>query len=498
MTRTLADYSAACARYWADDCDVGYSQPGRLELWNGIDWAGWLTTSPVQCDCSSMVMAAVNCGFYEANSGQPPSGGWVPTDAWTGNLRRYLTERGYSDISDSWTGNAPPGGFRRGDVILSEAASGGVGHVAMSLSDGEYPILAEAWIDGVGDIMGDYGPDGQGDSGGEVRTCAWGDHPYTRRAQWTHCLRPPAIGGGSSASAPAAEPATRSGAAGYRLSAIQVAVLRAADAVGCPWWAALACLWMETGEYGANIFGHDVGGAYYGGGEVTEAKFRDFYRLITDGYTSNGVGPLQITYPGYFTRDPGRAWWDPQRSAEVGCEIIRDLIRSEGDSYEDLRRVGSRYNSGNASDAYYSYGVTFSERCRSWYEYGRPPFPDGSGYVAGGISSGGGVYTDITAIQRAVHADVDNVCGPDTRARVDAVRQASAWGGGIGGSDYSVEWTQGVVGTEQDGIWGDASEAAHDRTVIAIQIAVGAEPDGIWGPDTDARVRSALDGAEQA
>ena len=61
-----------------------------------------------------------------------------------------------------------------------------------------------------------------------------------------------------------------------------------------------------------------------------------------------------------------------EKSSEVGCSILRDLIKSEGDSYEALRRVGSRYNSGNAQSAYQSYGVPFSNACRFWYNYGRP------------------------------------------------------------------------------------------------------------------------------
>ena len=113
---------------------------------------------------------------------------------------------------------------------------------------------------------------------------------------------------------------------------------------------------------------------------------------------------------------------------------------------------------------------------------------------AAGRSSATG-YRDITALQRAVGADPDSVAGPDTRQRVDAVRQASAWCGER--FPYGVEYAQAVVGTYVDGIWGDDSREAHDSTVVAVQVAVGADPDGIWGPDTDARVVDALDHAEQ-
>ena len=105
-------------------------------------------------------------------------------------------------------------------------------------------------------------------------------------------------------------------------------------------------------------------------------------------------------------------------------------------------------------------------------------------------------YTDITALQRAVGADPDNVLGPDTRQRILAVASASEWGGVT--FPMGVEFTQSVVGTDADGIWGPASEAAHDRTVEAIQAAVGAYQDEIYGAATNAAVNIALAGAETA
>lgn len=104
-------------------------------------------------------------------------------------------------------------------------------------------------------------------------------------------------------------------------------------------------------------------------------------------------------------------------------------------------------------------------------------------------------YADIRALQEAVRAVVDNVAGPDTRKRVDAVRQASKWGGVK--FPYGVEFAQQVVGTDPDGIWGEHSGTCHDATVAAIQRAVGATVDEIWGDQTDRLVNLALNGAEQ-
>lgn len=104
--------------------------------------------------------------------------------------------------------------------------------------------------------------------------------------------------------------------------------------------------------------------------------------------------------------------------------------------------------------------------------------------------------TDITALQRAVGADPDNVLGPDTRQRILAVAAASIWGGNE--FPFGVEYTQRVVGTTPDGIWGENSEAAHDNTVGLIQAAVGAYQDEIYGAATNAAVSIALAGAETA
>ena len=104
--------------------------------------------------------------------------------------------------------------------------------------------------------------------------------------------------------------------------------------------------------------------------------------------------------------------------------------------------------------------------------------------------------TDITALQRAVGADPDNILGPDTRQRILAVAAASTWGGNE--FPFGVEYTQRVVGAEPDGIWGENSEAAHDAIVGRIQAAVGAYQDEIYGAATNAAVNIALAGAETA
>lgn len=119
--------------------------------------------------------------------------------------------------------------------------------------------------------------------------------------------------------------------------------------------------------------------------------------------------------------------------------------------------------------------------------YAAPPAPAAPAPTPG--------CSDITALQRAVRADPDNVAGPDTCKRIMAVYHASGWGGRE--FPFGIAYAQQVVGADPDGIWGRDSNAAHDRTVEAIQRAVGADVDGIWGPETDRKVANALNNAEQ-
>ena len=77
-----------------------------------------------------------------------------------------------------------------GDALLSERASGGVGHVALHIGGG---VLAEAWIDSHGSDGWDDPDEPVGDqTGQETRQIPYADHPYTAAGLWIHILRPPA------------------------------------------------------------------------------------------------------------------------------------------------------------------------------------------------------------------------------------------------------------------------------------------------------------------
>lgn len=210
MPNPVSEYAASQARYLCVTTDhggVGYSQPNRWTAYEACDWAGWLK-GPGETDCSALVAGCYNHGFHERlKEDERPA--YFPRSTWTGSLKAECLARGFADIGDSWTGNTPDGGFQVGDLLLLEP-----GHVAMCVRDTpggafnpDNPMVAEAWIDRVDDIMGAAGDDGSpaDDTGGETRLIRYLDHPYTQAAKWSTCLRYT----GATSSAPASGIATR-------------------------------------------------------------------------------------------------------------------------------------------------------------------------------------------------------------------------------------------------------------------------------------------------
>lgn len=174
---TAVDVFTARLAWMMTQADGGYSQPHRLDVrrTRGV----WDPGFQFEGDCSSCVLEAA----YQAG---------LPTGAasYTGDMRGELAAAGWAVIPYAATGgdldNLAPG-----DVLLSEAATGGVGHTGGLIPGG---LVAEAWIDGQGDIGGSAWGDGPGDdTGGETRVIGFYSHPYTISGAWTHVLRPPVI-----------------------------------------------------------------------------------------------------------------------------------------------------------------------------------------------------------------------------------------------------------------------------------------------------------------
>lgn len=172
---TKGEELASWMTYYTTVADVGYSQPNRQSI-NAL-------TAPIpgavaEADCSSSTLAA-------ARRAGLPTG----SASYTGDMRAGLAAVGWAVIPYAQTGGDTDNLYP-GDLLLSEAASGGVGHVAAYTGN---DTVAELWIDGQGDIMGSAEGDGAGDdTGGESRAIGFYAHPYTVRGLWTHVLRPPA------------------------------------------------------------------------------------------------------------------------------------------------------------------------------------------------------------------------------------------------------------------------------------------------------------------
>lgn len=159
----------------AGQFNIGYSQPRR---WTFMA-AARQGAGTADADCSALVSGAYNL------AGIPSP---FPEDGatWTGSLRELAEERSFQVIPYSQVGGDPDN-LLPGDLLLSERASGGVGHVAMALCGDS---LGEAWIDSQGSDGWDDPDEPVGDqTGGETRQVAYTGHIYTVGGRWTHVLR---------------------------------------------------------------------------------------------------------------------------------------------------------------------------------------------------------------------------------------------------------------------------------------------------------------------
>ena len=141
-------------------------------------------------------------------------------------------------------------------------------------------------------------------------------------------------------------------------------IVQAASATGVPLAIAAAMIQKESG--GKNVYGHDgsaetgpgvfstkygpvfIGGTTYAQGSdipVTQGNFAEFLRRVTAGEKSNGVGPAQITYAGYFKQAPDYPFWDALANIRFGLTILADYL---DDDFSDssISSAGARYNGG--------------------------------------------------------------------------------------------------------------------------------------------------------
>ncbi|MGO2751783.1 MAG: hypothetical protein ACTIA6_17165 [Pseudoclavibacter sp.] len=141
------------------------------------------------------------------------------------------------------------------------------------------------------------------------------------------------------------------------------AIVRAVVSVGLE--VAIAAAIIQKESNGANIYGHDLGGLFSSaalgkppGNAVTEANFRTFTARVAAGETSNGVGPAQITWPGYFPQAAreGFKLWLPEDNIRFGLRLFASHLRGSGDIVE----AGRAYNGAR------QYGVDLAIMVTGW------------------------------------------------------------------------------------------------------------------------------------
>jgi hypothetical protein len=145
------------------------------------------------------------------------------------------------------------------------------------------------------------------------------------------------------------------------------AAWKAAQTAGAPAYLVFALLEKES--MGKNIYGHDAGGVFSGPGQktVTQTNFEEFYRrVVVNRERSNGVGPLQITYRGFFPemKAQGLRAWVPYDNILFGTRLFMgyfNTYRNRGNSVdESIRLAGIKYNGATA------YGSRLLEIARKW------------------------------------------------------------------------------------------------------------------------------------
>lgn len=132
----------------------------------------------------------------------------------------------------------------------------------------------------------------------------------------------------------------------------------AANEVGLPFYA--ACALMQKESMGRNIYGNDYLGTLSGYPyDVNHDNYRVFRWLVfTKGKRSNGVGPCQLTYKGFFTQmeKEGLKPYDPYDNMFFGFRLLLSYYKSSG----SWTKAGTRYNGSS------TYGRDFSKKVSAW------------------------------------------------------------------------------------------------------------------------------------
>lgn len=144
------------------------------------------------------------------------------------------------------------------------------------------------------------------------------------------------------------------------------ALIAAVDETGVPLHIAAAMIEKESN--GLNVYGNDRGGVYSTADPtrpspnvVTRENYAIFEKRVLAGETSNGVGPAQITWPGFIrdAKDRGIPLWEPLPNMIYGLTLLRDYLAGDY-SEASIINAGTRYNGARA------YGVDLAAKAGAW------------------------------------------------------------------------------------------------------------------------------------
>ena len=148
-------------------------------------------------------------------------------------------------------------------------------------------------------------------------------------------------------------------------------IVQAATATGIPLAILAAMVQKESG--GQNIYGRDgkdtaSPGVYANDypPQVTKENFTEFRAAVLAGQKSNGVGPSQITYPGYWKQYPDYPFWDVLANLKFGATLLMDLL--DGDTSDaSISSAGAHYNGGTSpNEKAVAYGADLLTKTNAW------------------------------------------------------------------------------------------------------------------------------------
>lgn len=128
------------------------------------------------------------------------------------------------------------------------------------------------------------------------------------------------------------------------------------------------CALLEKESMGRNVYGHDAGGALSGFPEEVNLYNFDVFEWLVfkKGQTSNGVGPMQLTFKGFFTdmKKQGLKPYDVHDNMLYGARLWLSYYRSARDAGYSrdnaIKKAGTKYNGSTA------YGVALLLLMDKW------------------------------------------------------------------------------------------------------------------------------------